>query len=80
MSCKWEPCATKGLFGECLGSVVCDKAKEMAKAAKVEVGEMPKISSINPCGFRGVFGECYPTSETKLTCPSNKELRDGLCY
>ena len=78
MSCKWEPCATKGLFGECLGSLVCDKAKVMAKQ---EVGEMPKhTTSTNPCGIKGVFGECYQTFDVKQTCADNKTLRDGLCY
>ena len=78
MDCKWKPCATKGLFGECIGTVVCDKAKEMAK---IEVGEVPKLTTNSkPCGMKGLFGECFPTQEVKQTCPSNKELGDGLCY
>jgi hypothetical protein len=78
MDCKWKPCATKGLFGECYGAVVCDKAKAMAK---VEVGEVPKLThNTNPCGFKGLFGECHQTFEVKQTCPDNKTLKDGLCY
>ena len=78
MDCKWKPCATKGLFGECYGTVVCDTAKAMAK---VEVGEVPKLThNTNPGGFKGLFGECHQTFEVKQTCPDNKTLKDGLCY
>jgi hypothetical protein len=57
---------------------VCNKAKAMAK---IEVGEVPKLTTnSNPCGIKGLFGECFPTQEVKQTCPSSKELINGLCY
>jgi len=89
MSCKWDPCAQRGVFGECWGGVKCsDIAQAVAKVASeksvpnviTNLKSLPiAVVKTDPCGIRGAFGECYPVPKTELTCPEGKKLIDGMC-